>query len=66
MLEIQSCTTVVNIHLGGSQDMYEKKKKIYIYIYIYIQCSVEGLSKSSLQAKMCKFLAAFVAFHSTA
>ena len=40
--------------------MYEKK------IYIYIQCSVEGLSKSSLQAKMCKFLAAFVASHSTA
>ena len=61
MLEIQSCTTVVNIHLGGSQDIYKKK-----YIYIYIQCSVEGLSKSSLQAKMCKFLAAFVAFHSTA
>ena len=40
--------------------MYEKN------IYIYTQCSVEGLSKSSLQAKMCKFLAAFVAFHSTA
>ena len=33
---------------------------------IYIQCSVEGLNKSSLQAKMCKFSAAFVASRGTA
>ena len=39
---------------------------VYIDKNIYIQYSVEGSSKSSLQAKMCKFLAAFVASHSTA